>query len=92
MASRTIRARRMSSSLGAFFTRGFERADGRVGTALETFVEGFIGGDLSGVFPRNQLSYGYRHWFPLPSTGGACKRILFAATHSRGIWQMELGN
>ena len=24
--------------------------------------------------------------------GGACKRILFAATHSRGIWQMELGN
>ncbi len=26
--------------------------------------------------------------------GGApgCKRILFAATHSRGIWQMNLGN
>jgi hypothetical protein len=62
-------------SLGAFFTRGFERADGRVGPALETFVEGFIGGDLSGVFPRNQLSYGYRHWFPRPSTGGACKRL-----------------
>jgi uncharacterized protein (TIGR02757 family) len=63
-------------SLGAFFTRGFEQAGGRVGPALETFVEGFIGGDLSGVFPRNQLSYGYRHWFPRPSTGGACKRLL----------------
>ena len=27
-------------------------------------------------------------------TGGAagCKHVLFAATHSRGIWQMELGN
>jgi uncharacterized protein (TIGR02757 family) len=63
-------------SLGAFFTRGFERAGGSVGPALETFVEGFVGGDLSGVFPRNQLSYGYRHWFPRPSTGGACKRLL----------------
>ena len=62
-------------SLGAFFTRGFERAGGRVGPALETFVEGFVDGDLSGVFPRNQLSYGYRHWFPRPSTGGACKRL-----------------
>jgi uncharacterized protein (TIGR02757 family) len=63
-------------SLGAFFTRGFERAGGSVGPALETFVEGFVGGDLSGVFPRKQLSYGYRHWFPRPSTGGACKRLL----------------
>lgn len=62
-------------SLGAFFTRGFERAGGSVGPALEAFVEGFVGGDLSGVFPRNQLSYGYRHWFPRPSTGGACKRL-----------------
>jgi len=27
-------------------------------------------------------------------TGGPaqCKRVLYAATHSRGIWQMELGN
>ena len=63
-------------SLGTFFTRGFEQAGGRVGPALETFVEGFVGGDLSGVFPGNQLSYGYRHWFPRPSTGGACKRLL----------------
>ena len=26
-------------------------------------------------FPRNRLSYGFKHWFPLPSTGGACKRL-----------------
>jgi hypothetical protein len=27
-------------------------------------------------------------------TGGAagCKHVLYAATHSRGIWQMQLGN
>ena len=73
-----LSARRILSehgSLGAFFARGFERAGGSVGPALETFVEGFVAGDLSGVFPRNQLSYGYRHWFPRPSTGGACKRL-----------------
>ncbi len=36
----------------------------------------FLTQDLSAVFPRNRLSYGYRHWFPRPSTGGACKRML----------------
>ena len=46
-----------------------------MGPALERFVEGFRGQDLSAVFPRNRLSYGFKHWFPLPSTGGACKRL-----------------
>ena len=62
-------------SLGAFFAGGFSSADRDVGPALERFVEGFLGQDLSAVFPRNRLSYGYRHWFPRPSTGGACKRL-----------------
>jgi len=63
-------------SLGAFFAQGFERADGRLGPALEAFVEGFVGDDVRRFFPGRRLSYGYRHWFPRPSTGGACKRLL----------------
>ena len=63
-------------SLGAFFARGCSAAGPDVATALERFVDGFVGGDLSSVFPRNRLSYGYRHWFPRPSAGGACKRLL----------------
>src|SRR5262245_36686172 len=62
-------------SLGAFFAASFSPGDRHVGPALERFVEGFRDHDLSAVFPRNRLSYGYRHWFPRPSTGGACKRL-----------------
>ena len=62
-------------SLGAFFTAGFASAEGKMGPALEHFVDGFLGEDLSAVFPRNRLSYGYRHLFPRPSTGGPCKRL-----------------
>jgi uncharacterized protein (TIGR02757 family) len=62
-------------SLGAFFARGFSPADRDVGPALERFVDGFLAQDLSRVFPRNRLSYGFRHWFPRPSTGSACKRL-----------------
>jgi uncharacterized protein (TIGR02757 family) len=62
-------------SLGAFFAAGYSPADPNIGHALERFVDGFLDPDLSAVFPRNRLSYGYRHWFPRPSTGGACKRL-----------------
>jgi len=62
-------------SLGAFFASGFSPDDQTVGPALEHFVDGFLGADLSTVFPRNRLSYGYRHLFPRPSTGGPCKRL-----------------
>jgi uncharacterized protein (TIGR02757 family) len=61
-------------SLRAYFVAGFD-GEGGIGPALERFVDGFVGGDLSAVFPRNRFSYGYRHWFPRPSTGGACKRL-----------------
>jgi uncharacterized protein (TIGR02757 family) len=63
-------------SLGACFRGGFSPGDAHVGAALERFVDAFLTQDLSAVFPRNRLSYGYRHWFPRPSTGGACKRML----------------
>jgi len=63
-------------TLGAFFTENYERARGDVGAALEAFVDGFLAPELSAVFPRHRFSYGYRHWFPRPSRGGACKRLL----------------
>lgn len=63
-------------SLRSFFEAGFSPTAPDVRPALERFVAGFLTQDLSTVFPRNRLSYGYRHWFPRPSTGGACKRLL----------------
>ena len=62
-------------SLRACFAAGFAR-EGHLRGALEHFVDGFLTQDLSSVFPRNRLSYGYRHWFTRPSKGGACKRLL----------------
>src|SRR5882724_4107337 len=62
-------------SLGACFRDGFAPGDPHVGRALERFVGEFLSQDLSAVFPRNRLSYGFRHWFPRPSTGGPCKRL-----------------
>jgi len=62
-------------SLGAFFAAGVSPADESVAPALEGFVDGFLAPGLSRVFPRNRFSYGYRHWFPRPSKGGACKRL-----------------
>ncbi|MBI2524761.1 MAG: TIGR02757 family protein [Candidatus Rokubacteria bacterium] len=62
-------------SLGAFFARGYSPGDPDVGPALQRFVDGFLGQDLSAVFPRNRLSRGFRHLFPRPSTGGPCKRL-----------------
>lgn len=62
-------------SLMAFFLEGYSPGHPHVGPALEKFAAGFRGQDLSAVFARNRLSYGFKHWFPLPSTGGACKRL-----------------
>ena len=62
-------------SLKAFFLEGYSPAHPHVGPAVENFAAGFRRQDLSAVFPRNRLSYGFTHWFPLPSTGGACKRL-----------------
>jgi len=73
VAARDILARH--GSLGAYFAAGFSPSDGTVGPALERFVDGFLAADLSAVFPGRRLSYGYRHFFPRPSTGGPCKRL-----------------
>jgi uncharacterized protein (TIGR02757 family) len=62
-------------SLGAFFAGGFAPADRSVGPALERFVSGFLDTDLGPAFRGARPSYGYRHWFPRPSTGGPCKRL-----------------
>ena len=62
-------------SLKAFFLEGFSAAHPHVGQAVEHFAAGFRQQDLSAVFPRNRLSYCFKHWFPLPSTGGVCKRL-----------------
>ena len=81
-------------SLQAVLLEGDYPPHPHVGLALEHFANGFVGGDLSAVFPRNRLSYGFKHWFPLPSTGGACKRLhLYLRWMVRrerpdfGIWQ-----
>jgi len=73
LASQRILAR--WGSLKGLFLGHYSAAAPHVGAALEGFVSAFLEQDLSAVFPRNRLSYGYRHWFPLPSTGGACKRM-----------------
>ena len=62
-------------SLGACFVSGYSPADPDVGPALERFVRGFRSQDLRPIFPRGRASRGYRHLFPLPSTGGPCKRL-----------------
>jgi uncharacterized protein (TIGR02757 family) len=71
VAAQRVLAR--DGSLGASFASAFAET-GRVGPALERLVDDFAG-DLAHLFPGNRLSYGYRHWFPRPSTGGACKRL-----------------
>ena len=62
-------------SLRACFVSGYAPTDEDVGPALERFARGYLTQDLSAVFPRGRLSRGYRHLFPLPSTGGPCKRF-----------------
>ena len=73
LAAQRILARH--GSLGAFFLEGWKPGDVHVGPAVERFAAGFREQDFSAVFPRGRLSYGFTHWFPLPSTGGACKRL-----------------
>jgi uncharacterized protein (TIGR02757 family) len=62
-------------SLRAYFLSGFSVEDPDVGPALERFVQGFLAQDLRPIFPKKRLSRGYRHFFPLPSRGGPCKRL-----------------
>ena len=62
-------------SLERCFLAGDENPRDDVGPPLERFARAFLEADLSQVFPRGRVSRGYRHLFPLPSTGGPCKRL-----------------
>jgi uncharacterized protein (TIGR02757 family) len=57
------------------FVAGDDSAAPHIGPALERFARAFLDADVRGLFPRGRLSRGYRHLFPLPSTGGPCKRL-----------------
>src|SRR5438045_9798154 len=54
---------------------GDDPAAPHVGPALEVFSRAFLAADVRAFFPRGRLSRGYRHLFPMPSTGGPCKRL-----------------
>ena len=73
VAMREILARH--GTLERSFLAGDDPAAPHVGPALERFSRSFLDADLRGIFPRGRLSRGYRHLFPLPSTGGPCKRM-----------------
>ena len=57
------------------FVAGDADPAGPIGPALERFARTFLEADLGDVFPGGRISRGYRHFFPLPSTGGPCKRL-----------------
>ena len=57
------------------FLAGDDSRAPHVGPALERFARAFLDADVRACFPRGRLSRGYRHLFPLPSTGGPCKRL-----------------
>lgn len=73
VAARDLLAR--YGSLEKCFLAGDPDERGPIGPALERFARAFRDADLREVFPRGRPSRGYRHLFPLPSTGGACKRL-----------------
>jgi uncharacterized protein (TIGR02757 family) len=62
-------------SLEDFFLEGYVESHPDIGPALDRFSRGFLEADLRRVFPGGTVSRGYRHLFPLPSTGGPCKRL-----------------
>jgi uncharacterized protein (TIGR02757 family) len=73
VAARDVLARH--GTLEKCFVAGDPDPAGSIGPALERFALAFLEADLGDVFPRGRISRGYRHFFPLPSTGGPCKRL-----------------
>jgi uncharacterized protein (TIGR02757 family) len=73
VAARDILAR--WGTLEKCFVAGDLDGQGPIGPPLERFVRTFLDADVRALFPRERLSRGYRHLFPLPSTGGPCKRL-----------------
>ena len=73
VATRDVLARH--GTLERCFAAGDDPAAPHVGPALERFAQTFLDAEVRALFPRGRLSRGYRHLFPLPSTGGPCKRL-----------------
>jgi uncharacterized protein (TIGR02757 family) len=73
VAARDVLARH--GTLEKCFLAGDPDSNGPIGPALERFARTFLEADLRDVFPRGRRSRGYRHFFPLPSVGGPCKRL-----------------
>jgi uncharacterized protein (TIGR02757 family) len=73
VAARDLLARH--GTLEKCFLAGDGDGHGPIGPALEHFARAFLEADVRDFFPRRRLSRGYRHLFPLPSTGGPCKRL-----------------
>jgi uncharacterized protein (TIGR02757 family) len=73
LAARDVLARH--GTLEKCFAAGDGDGRGPIGPALERFARAFLDADVRRVFPRQRLSRGYRHLFPLPSAGGPCKRL-----------------
>ena len=73
VAMRDLLARH--GTLERCFAAGDDPAAPHIGPALERFARAFLEADVRALFPRGRLSRGYRHFFPLPSTGGPCKRL-----------------
>ena len=71
----TRRILEQHGSLEQCFLAGDENPRGPMGPALERFARTFLETDLREVFAHGKISRGYRHLFPLPSTGGPCKRL-----------------
>jgi uncharacterized protein (TIGR02757 family) len=74
LAARDVLARH--GTLEKCFLAGDAEPHGPIGPALERFARAFLEADLRDVFPRGRRSRGYRHLFPLPSSGGPCKRLM----------------
>jgi uncharacterized protein (TIGR02757 family) len=62
-------------SLKACFLAGYDERDEDTRLALAAFVDRITGADLTAVFPSGIPSRGFRHLFPNPRTGSACKRL-----------------
>lgn len=62
-------------SLKGCFLAGYREEDGDIRPALTAFVDRIYRTDLTPVFPRGAPSRGFRHLFPDPRAGGACKRM-----------------
>jgi uncharacterized protein (TIGR02757 family) len=71
----TGRVIRRWGSLRELFYSTFSIRESHTGAAIQGFFEAFLSLDTSRVYGSNIKPGGLLHFFPLPSAGGACKRM-----------------